>query len=68
MKSNRFLDLLSPLSNVFDKTSSDAYFDPFLDKEFWILVLVDLLKVKTIVEYHITYLPKCRFECIVFNI
>ncbi len=65
---NHFLDLLRPLSDVLDETSSDAYFYPFLNEEFWVLVLVDLLKVETIVKQHIIYLPKCSFERAIFDI
>lgn len=54
-----FFQLLSPFFNVYNETSSNVYFEPLLDEKFRVLVLV--LKSKTIVEHHITYLPKCQY-------
>jgi hypothetical protein len=63
-----FLHATNPLPNILYEPSSDAYFDSFLDEEMRILISVNLVKIKTIFEHHITHFSKCRFEGVVLNI
>ncbi|THC88175.1 hypothetical protein EYZ11_012381 [Aspergillus tanneri] len=54
--------------NVFYETSSNTYLYALSDKEFRILILVDLLKIKTIVDQHVTNLSKCSLESVISDI
>lgn len=64
----RVLHVPNPLPNILYETSSDTYFDSFLNKKIRILIPVHLLKVKTIFEYHITHFSKYSFKGVVLSI
>ena len=45
---------LHPMTDIIYEPPGDSYFHALLDKEFWILVFEDLLKIKTAFKCHIT--------------
>jgi hypothetical protein len=42
------LHVLYPVTDVFYETSGNSGFDPLADKQIWILILVDVLKIEAI--------------------
>ena len=45
---SRFLHILNPVTNILHETSGNSGSDPLANKNFWVLVLVDVLKVEAI--------------------
>lgn len=44
----RFLHVLNPVANILYETSSNSGLDSLSDEELWVLILVDVFKVKSI--------------------
>jgi hypothetical protein len=63
-----FLYILDLAPNVFYEPSSNTYLYTLFDKEFRVLILVDLLKIKTIVDHHVTDLSKYSLKSVISDI
>jgi hypothetical protein len=48
---DRFLNAFDSAPNIFHKPSSNTHFNTFANEELRILILIDLLKIKAILEY-----------------
>lgn len=54
--------------NVLYKMLSNSHLYTLANKEFWILILVNLLEVKTILKHHITNLSERSLEGVISDI
>lgn len=61
----RFFASFHPKADVANEPTGGTYFHTVLDKETWVLILVDLHKVEAVLKSHITCFPDVVSESLI---